>query len=332
MIGLGTIAILGISMWASLARPPELKVFLAGSLMGPFEELESSFEDEFHIDVQLEPHGSVEAIMQITELNRSADLVAVADYTLIPQMMMPEHADWYIIFAGNEMVLAFKRGSKHASDINENNWYRILGEPEVRFGFSDPNLDPCGYRTLMLIQLSELHYENDEIFEDLISTNTGIESKTVDGGYIIEVPSSEYLEPNTDKIEISPKSVELLSRLEEGGLDYAFEYKSVAVQHGFEFLEFPPQLNLGDKKFENVYSQIRVYLSNGKIKKRGKPILYGVTIPKGAKREVDAVKFIQMLIGEEGQRILESKGQPPVFPPVLIGEDLPEELSSPVGQ
>ena len=52
--------------------------------------------------MQTEASGSVTAIRKVTQLGKKASIVASADYTLIPEMMFPEYAEWYIIFATNQ--------------------------------------------------------------------------------------------------------------------------------------------------------------------------------------------------------------------------------------
>ena len=317
------ITVLGVLVF-SVGSKPALKIYHAGSLTIPFKEIEKQFEISHDVDVQLEPHGSVEAITQITELHKAADILASADYSLISKLMFPEHADWYIQFARNEMVLAYTAGSKYADEVNENNWHEILGRPGVRFGFSNPNLDPCGYRTVMVFQLAEMYYDNSTIFDDLVAANTGIEVIEENDNYLIEVP--EDLDPNTGKLEISDKSVSLLVKLKEHSIDYALEYRSVAVQGGFEFLEFPNEINLTSVGHENTYERVKERLASGEVI-TAKPIVYGITIPKDAPKEDLAVEFIMSLITEYGREVFENCGQPPIVPAVAseVGK-LPENL------
>ena len=109
-----------------------LKVLMAGSLVSPMEKIEKKFEaDHPNVDVQFEPAWSIECVQKFTELGVEADVFASADYTLIPSMMIPEYADWYVLFAKNEMVLTFSEKSKYADIINKNNWYEILDKPDV---------------------------------------------------------------------------------------------------------------------------------------------------------------------------------------------------------
>ncbi|MCG7852051.1 MAG: tungstate ABC transporter substrate-binding protein WtpA, partial [Methanosarcinaceae archaeon] len=146
-----------------------LKIFHAGSLTVPFEELEAKFE-ELHpgVDVQREPAGSAACIRKITELGSEADILASADYNLIPKMMMPDFADWYVAFAKNQIVLAYTDDSKYSDEVNQDNWYDILLKKDVRFGRSEPNSDPCGYRTILTIKLAELYYNKPGLADTLL--------------------------------------------------------------------------------------------------------------------------------------------------------------------
>lgn len=321
-------AIVGsIFAWKTMLQPKTiLKIFHAGSLTIPFEEIEKAFENENpKVDVQRESMGSVKAVRQITEIGKEADIIAVADYSLIPQMMYPKYADWYVKFATNEMVLAYNpQKSKYANEINSTNWYNILSLEDVTFGFSNPNLDPCGYRALMVIQLSELYYNDSKIFDNLILKNTAITVNEENGSYIIKTP--EDLMPNTAKVVIRGKSVELIALVEEGGLDYAFEYKSVAVQHNLKYVDLPEKIDLGNMEYNDFYGKVRLERADGKIC-TGKTILYGITVPKNAPNPKLAIEFIKFILTKEGRNILENYGLTPISPAIGSG-NLPDPLES----
>jgi len=302
-----------------------LKVFHAGSLAVPLEEMEKQFEAlHSNVDVQRESMGSIAAIRQITDVGKRGDVVASADYTLIPSMMYPEYADWVVRFATNDMVLAYNQDkSKYADEITPGNWYKILRRDGVVFAFSNPNLDPCGYRAVMVCQLAERYYDDDKTFDDLILDNTAITiSKEEDGTYLIKTPKD--LKPNTEKVCIRPKSVELVALVEEGGIDYAFEYRSVAVQHSLAFVDLPEQIDLSKVEYADVYKKVKLETADGKTK-TGKPIVYGITVPKNAPNPELGLEFVKFVIGNAGQKIFADMGQPPIVPPEGSG-NLPEEL------
>ncbi|MHA1470050.1 MAG: tungstate ABC transporter substrate-binding protein WtpA [Candidatus Asgardarchaeia archaeon] len=281
----------GVSMifiYTYQSQKTELTILHAGSLAVPFKSLSEIFMRENpDVHVNLEGYGSVTAARLIVEGNRTADILAVADYEVITNYLFPENlSDWYIIFARNEMVIAFTENSKYADEINANNWYEILNRSDVTYGHSDPDQDPCGYRALLVWKLSDIYYGKN-IYESLFI--------------------------NSSRRIIRPKSVELLALLESGELDYAFEYKSVAVQHNLSYIELPPEINLGYWDKAEYYSQVNITLSDGTLI-IGKPILYGVTIPKKAPHPDIAVLFLQLLLSKTGHQVFESSGQPPIYP------------------
>jgi len=304
-----------------------LKVLHAGSLTEPMKELKEVFESKYpNVNVQLEAAGSVQTIRKVTELKKEADVVASADYTLIPEMMYPEYADWVIKFAGNRIVIAYRNDSRYADKVNSDNWYEILRRHDVKFGFSNPNDDPCGYRSQMVMQLAELYYNDSKIYDDLVAENSNLKFIEEDGNYVLRVPPSESINPNTDKLMIRSMEMELIYGLEAGEIDYYFIYRSVAKQHNHRFVELPEEIDLSTEEFADLYKKVKVVLSDGK-EVAGKPVIYGITIPKNAPNRYYAEKFVELVISKKGQKILEKLGQNPLVPAEVDNfEKLPESL------
>ncbi|MDY6966284.1 MAG: tungstate ABC transporter substrate-binding protein WtpA [Halobacteriota archaeon] len=304
-----------------------LKVFHAGSLTNPLAEVESSLEEEYpNVDVQRESSGSAKAVRKVTELGKTADVVGSADYTLIPSMMYPDYAEWCVKFAKNQMVVAYLEDSKYSDEINGTNWYEILDRDGVKYGFSNPNDDPCGYRSQMVCQLSELHYNDSTIFEDLIANNTDMTIVDENGTYTVKVPPSEAISPNTEKVMVRSMEMELIHGLEAGEIDYFFIYRSVAVQHNLSFVELPTPIDLSDTAYTDTYAKVKVELATGNTIS-GKPIVYGITIPTNVENEDMAIEFVKIIVSEEGQEIFTKLGQPPIVPAIVDNIDkLPEEL------
>ena len=156
-----------------------LKVVPAGSLLQPFDEVEKTFEAQHpDVDVQVEGHGSIQAIRQVTDLHRRVDVVAVADASLIPDLMFrtdsmtgTNFTDTYTPFATNAMVIAFTNKSRYADEITSENWYQVLSRPDVRVGISNPMLDAAGYRSIMVSLLADRYYQNTTLFPILIGSH-----------------------------------------------------------------------------------------------------------------------------------------------------------------
>jgi len=286
----------------------KIVIFHAGSLTVPMKALAEAFQ-ALHPNVtfETEASGSNSAARKISELGREADVMMSADYTVIDKLLIPDWANWNIRFARNTMVIAYTDQSQYADEINAENWYEVLTRDGVIYGHADPDADPCGYRTLLVWQLAEKHYGVPGLYATL----------------------DEHCPPRN----VRPKSVELIALLETGDMDYAWEYRSVAVQHGLDFVELPDEINLSQVEHAEFYAEASVDIvgnePNTTMTIEGKPIVYGVTIPDVALSPDLALEFVKFLLGPEGQAIMEQQGQPPIVPPVADDKDaLPAELAA----
>jgi molybdate/tungstate transport system substrate-binding protein len=272
-----------------------LIVFNAGSLTASFAQMLDEFR-RLHpgIATQQESSGSLEAARKITDLGKQCDVLAVADYDVIPALLMPEHADWYAVFARNRMVLAYTPKSKFSGEINEKNWFEILVRPGVQYGRSDPDQDPAGYRTLLHWQLAERYYNKPGLYQELQA----------------RMPAKN----------VRPKSVELIALLQSGELDYIYEYRSVAEQNKLQFVAFPPEIDLGDDSKADFYARASVRVAGKNpgdtIEIKGMPILFGLTIPKSAPNKSAAELFVAFVFSPEGQAFMKDDFLLPVSPPL----------------
>jgi molybdate/tungstate transport system substrate-binding protein len=291
------------------AEQEKVMVLHAGSLAIPFAAIEKQFEKEYPgIDVLREGGGSTAMARKITDLGQKADIMASADYTVIDELLIPKFAKWNALFAKNSIVIMYNDSSKYASKINTKNWYRILLRKGVKFGHSDPNQDPCGYRTLLTLQLAEKYYKKDGLYAKLRAC------------------------PGKN---VRPKSVDLIALLESGHLDYVFEYKSVALQHKAKYVELPEAIDLSSMKYAEFYKKAQIDVTGKKpgemLTMVAKPITYGVTLTTVGEHRKAAITFLKFLLDQEkGLKILEDFGQPVICPVEIRGaiKDVPQELKS----
>jgi molybdate/tungstate transport system substrate-binding protein len=323
-------------------RRTSLRVLFAGSLIIPFAELEEEFEAAHpEIDINMEGHGSIQAVRIVGDLHEQADLIVTADYRLIELLLYetedPDtgspYATWRVIFATNRMALAYTAESAYAGEVTAENWYEIVNRPGVRLGCSDPRLDANGYRALMTVKLAEDYYDRPGLFQDTFGGVFRVPIRTVEtkDGVVITVP--EVLETKSGShIVLRPYSVNLLPLLKSGDVDYAFEYESVARQHGLEYIALPAPIDLGDPEQAEVYGAVTVKLdfqrfASVKPEFRGEPVRYGVTIPGSAREPEAAALLLAFLLGPEGQRIMAENYQPMITPAITDDlEALPEQV------
>ncbi|MBW1798989.1 MAG: tungstate ABC transporter substrate-binding protein WtpA [Deltaproteobacteria bacterium] len=277
----------------------KLIIFHAGSLAIPFKEMSEAFTRKYpEVKVYREASGSRTCARKITDLKKPCDVMASADYTVIDNLLLPDYADWNISFATNEMAIMFRKNSAYAKEINGKNWHEILLKKGVEYGHSDPNCDPCGYRSQLVWQLAEKYYQ-------------------VPGLY-------KKLRDKCPKRNVRPKETDLIALLEAGQIDYLFMYRSVCEQHQMPFVILPEEINLKSAAHEAFYKQAVIKVTGKRpgefIKKTGKPMVYGITVPKNALNKEAAIAFVAFVVGPEGQAIMRRNGQPPVFPPKATGK------------
>jgi molybdate/tungstate transport system substrate-binding protein len=291
--------LLGSFAWScNSSRKPQgdhgvLTVFHAGSLSVPMRNVADAFEKENPgVRVQLEAAGSLTCVRKITELHQKCDILALADFGLIDEMIIPDFARWNILFATNELCLAYTENSRMADRIDAGNWFDILMDKEVHYGRSDPNSDPCGYRTLLALKLASSYDREGKDWSRLLEK---------------------------DNRFIRSKETDLNSLLESRTIDYMFNYRSVAVQHGFKYLRFSDSVNLGNPELDHWYASAAVEVRGSSpgslILQRGSSIVYGITIPTDAPNPGLAEKFIRFLLDpDRGRPIFKNSGQNPMEP------------------
>jgi len=145
----------------------------------------------------------------------------------------------------------------------------------------------------MVLQLSEIYYDKPGLFDRLIA--------------------------NRPEANVRPKSVELVSLLKTGNMDYAWEYLSVAVQHDLKFVKLDDHINLGNYKYDRFYKQAQVEVTGKKpgtkMMRTGKSCTYGITLVKDAPNQAGAVMFLEYLLSPDGGlQVLKDMGQPPFIP------------------
>jgi len=271
----------------------DLIIFHAGSLSVPFKEIAAEFKKlNPQVNILMESAGSVASARKITDLDKPCDIMASADYSVIDKMLIPKFADWNIKFASNELCVVYSEKSRYANQITAKNWYEILLKSDVAFGRSDPNSDPCGYRTEMMLQLAEKYYKRPSLYNKFT---------------------------RKDQQYMRPKETDLLALIETNSVDYIFLYRSVAVQHNLKYIILPDAINLKNQSFALQYATAKVSINGSKPGEKqimtGEPMVYSFTILRNAPNKTAAIAFAEFLLQKErGQAIMARNGQPSVVP------------------
>lgn len=312
VVGVG---IYGYNAFVSSSESGIITIYAADSLGKQLNATTAKFKSEHpNVDVRIEYSGSQDAIRKVTDLNKTPDIIASADYGLINQRLMPNYTSFNLKYARNEMVIAYTNNSKYHDQLNSSNWYQILGTSGVKFGFSDPNSDPAGYRAVMMVQLANNYYNNSTIFNDLIVQNSAITSQTNGTGYVINCP--EDLNPGSN-IMIRPDVAQMMPSLQSGGIDYIITYKNLAEQQNVSYMVLPDELSLSNTTYEPDYKKIKLVEFNGTNKTKTvtlSPIVYGITVMNNAPQKTLATEFVQLLLSPTGTQIIKDSFQEPISP------------------
>lgn len=290
-------------------RTNTIVVFNAGSLAIPIRAALDSFAARENLTIAQENAGSLETARKLTELGHIPDVIALADYEVFPNYLMPSQVEWYVDFARNRMVLAYTRESRFADEITSDNWWRIVQRPEVQIGRSDPNLDPNGYRTLLTMQLAEKHYGVPGLYDSLLA--------------------------HAPERNMRPKEADLVGLVEAGEMDYIWSYESLAKAAGLRFVELPAAIDLSSPADSASYATVQVRVRGSAprdtVTFRGQPIVYALSIPKQAPHPEVAARFVAYMVAGDGARIMRATGLDVLDPPIMVGSGAPAVVATAAG-
>lgn len=283
-----------------------LTMFHAGSLAPPMAAAAARFEDRTDSSVNREAKGSVASVQKITAQGRTADVLGVSDYRLLPSMVLPQFGDWYAAFATNALTIAYTDDSTGADEIGTDNWWEVLAREDVRFGHSDPAADPNGYRAVMAMQLGAMPFRGDSLYGR--KTYRALREK-----------------------ELVPADTEtaLIGQLHAGALDYAWQYQSVQATEDVNTVALQSRVALSrtTPEFERFYANAEV--KAGGETYTGAPIAYGITVPDVAESPAAAAQFVDFVTSNTGDAIMRDAGFTPIEPAVVprrTREAVPEEV------
>jgi molybdate/tungstate transport system substrate-binding protein len=281
-----------------------LLLFVAASLTQPLKPVLDTFSARTGIVVQRESGATLEHVRKITDLHRVPDVFLSADAEVLPRLLVPKYASWYAEFARNRMVVAYTSKSKHAAQINSANWATILRSPDVQVGRTNPDIAPVGYRTLLMLQLAEHYYKSPGLARALVD--------------------------NAPPRNMRPNAAELAALLAAGELDYIYDYQSVAESNGFRFVTLPDAIDLSNPARAAEYATASVVVGGStrgsRIRVKGEPILYGLTVPIGAPHPTAAKRFLDYLTSAAVIAELRRAHVDMLDHPIVVGSGAPAEL------
>ena len=137
------LAVLGSSVVGAagcLSDGERLSVLAAGSLAVALETLGEEFAAGRQTTVEGEYHGSTVVMQMIEDGTRHPDVTVSADVQMLRDRLYPEFASWDVVFAANELGLAYNPETQLGSRLEgDEPWYEVLrSADEGAIAMSEP--------------------------------------------------------------------------------------------------------------------------------------------------------------------------------------------------
>jgi len=182
--------------------------------------------------------------------------------------------------ARTEMVIAYSPKSRFASRFDaaakrKEDLWKILLEPSLRFGRTDPVTDPQGRNIIFTLMLAEK-----------LLGFPGIAAKIL--GPTIN-PQQIFTEPT------------VMARLQSGELDAASGYKIQPGPFNLPYIVLPAEINLSRERVHDDHPEISLTVNSKTY--QPEPLIYYVAALNDAPNKIGAAAFSQWLIDAEAQAI-----------------------------
>ncbi|MHB1871681.1 MAG: extracellular solute-binding protein [Steroidobacteraceae bacterium] len=163
--GRTALAVLGALLCAApgtASAGTEVTVLYAGSLVNLMERAVGPAFDRASGDhFRGYAGGSQLLANEIAAHLRRADVFLSAAPGVNARLMGPRHGNRigaYLQFARSPLVIGYNPHSRFAALWRSRPWYRVLQQPGLRLGRTDPKLDPKGRLTIVLLRRAATYY------------------------------------------------------------------------------------------------------------------------------------------------------------------------------
>lgn len=182
--------------------------------------------------------------------------------------------------AHTEMVIAYSPKSRFAPRFEaaakgKEDWWKILLEPGLRFGRTDPITDPQGRNIIFTMMLAAKEYKQADLVEKVLGP--AINEKQI------------FTEPT------------VMARLQSGELDASSAYKIQPGPLNLPYITLPKEINLSGQNVHAAHPDMT--LSIGGKTYNPEPLIYYAAVLKDAPNAKGAAAFVEWLKGDEGKAI-----------------------------
>ena len=217
MMGAGLIALPA----AAQAGAP-VDVLYAGSLVALMERgVGPAFQLAAGVPFRGVSGGSNALANQIKGKLRRGDVFISANPKVDADLTGPANGDWvrgYVTFAQSPLVIGYAPSSRFAEAFRREPWWRVLQEPGIKLGRTDPKLDPKGALSVQLMAQAEQVYHAPGLAARVLG----------------DPQNPEQVRPEEN----------LVGRLQSGQIDAGFFYSTETTDLHIPSIPLPPEVAL----------------------------------------------------------------------------------------
>ena len=245
-----------------------VSVLYAGSLVNLMERsVGPAFKKATGLDFQGYAAGSNKIANEIKAKLRRGDVFISASPKVSGALMGEANGNrvtWYVNFAKSPLVIGYNPRGKFAKDFKTRRWDKVLQEPGIRIGRTDPKLDPKGAFTVQMVAKAAELYRQPDLAQKILGAP--------------ENPA-----------QVLPEET-LVGRLQSGQLDAGFFYSTETA----------------DLKIPAVAPEAALHAQAD----------YTLAILADAPNADGAARFVNFLLGKQGEALLKAHGIDAVKPAV----------------
>ncbi|WP_322011191.1 extracellular solute-binding protein [Paraburkholderia sp. J12] len=292
----GAAALLAALTIGSARAEESIRVTYAGSMGVVMDKaLGPAFARVNHVQYQ----GQGEGAYGMARLLASRKIVADVFVSITPgPMRILKQAgliDQAVPVASTSMVIAYNPRSPFAKALaasragGANPWWKVLLTPGLRFGRTDPAIDPQGQNIVFTLLLAQRYYGQPELAKQVLGEIENPQEVFADGG--------------------------LLTRLEAGQVDASSGYESAVISAGLPYIALPDEINLSNPAYgQSWYDTVSFDLrdADGNVKTlRPQPLVFYAAVLKNAPDPTQARQFVDFALSSEGQALFKQNGYGP---------------------
>ena len=262
----------------------EIKIVYPDNIQFLMERFKDGFQKQNpEVSVILQKGAGPEQVQQLYSGNGSADILVLSDDRFARSSVQTLYQSTPTDFMSDEIAIIAGKNAKYFDELTVRYWHNFLLRPDVKVGIPDPSKSYAAIRVPLVWKLAETWVHFMSLYESL-----------------------------TAKLKTAEPHRSIISGLQSGELDYAFDYATQGKQNGLRVFRLLKYYNLGDPSLAHTYKSAVIEIEGKKLL-YGEPIIYSIGCLKKSKNQNAAQAFIEYVSGEEGRGILQAEELAPMI-------------------